>query len=174
MKYVSYENDSGSAIVDQATTLANLQTINQLWGQCNIAFQIDTVQAVNPSQSGLEFSPANTSELDDIRSAYADNKTLLVVTTGTWNRSGSLGSTPANAWTAMPGGGPYGSVLEQPVGNYGNIVAHELGHYLNLDHVSDTSDLMNPIIYANSTSLYPSQCNTARSAANYFWTSMLR
>jgi hypothetical protein len=74
----------------------------------------------------------------------------------------------------LPGGPPYGAILEQPVGTFPNIVAHELGHYMNLDHVSDTSDLMNPIIYSTSTSIYPSQCNTTRSADNYFWTKMLR
>ena len=55
------------------------------------------------------------------------------------------------------------------MGTFGLIIAHELGHYLNLLHVSDSSALMNPVIYSSSKSLYSSQCNTARAAANYYW-----
>ena len=74
----------------------------------------------------------------------------------------------------MPGGSPYGVVIEKPMGNFPNIVAHALGHYLNLDQVNDRTDVMNPVIDSGSTRLTRTQCNTARSAANYFWTRMQR
>jgi hypothetical protein len=67
-----------------------------------------------------------------------------------------------------------GVVMEQPVGAYPNIIAHELGHYLNLGHVSDSANVMNPIIYSNSTRVDPSQCEAARAAATYWWTNMIR
>jgi hypothetical protein len=75
----------------------------------------------------------------------------------------------------MPGGGgPFGAILERPVASFANIIAHELGHYLNLYHVSDATDIMNPIIYSSSTKLTSSQCATARSAASFFWSKMYR
>jgi hypothetical protein len=74
----------------------------------------------------------------------------------------------------MPGDAPYGVVLEKPVDTYSNIVAHELGHYLNLAHAGDTGDLMNPIIYDNSTVLSEYQCSAARDAATTYWQSMMR
>ena len=97
-----------------------------------------------------------------------------LVTTGTWDRSGSLGETTANAWTSMPGGGPYGSVLERPVGLNSHLIAHEIGHYMNLVHVSDSGAMMNPIIYSTSNRISATQCKTARSAALYFWAQMIR
>ena len=174
LNWVSFKDASGKPTVSQADAVSNVETVNQVLSQCNVGFQIEGYQELDSAQKGLNFNISNVSDLDSIRNEYATDKALLVVVTGAWNRAGSLGSTPANAWTSMPGSGPYGAVLEQPVGNYPNIIAHELGHYLNLDHIDDTSNLMNPVIYTGSKSLDSSQCNTARSAANYFWTSMLR
>ncbi len=172
LKYVVYKNPAGSDVVGSATALSNLATINSIWSQCNISFQIDEFVEVNPTDYGLNYNTPTQGELDSIRSAFVDKRTLLVATTGAW--SGSLGAGAANAWTTLPGGGNYGVVLEGPVGNFAPIIAHELGHYLNLDHVSDGSDVMNPIISSSSTGLRASQCSAARSAVSYYWTAMLR
>ena len=80
------------------------------------------------------------------------------------------------AGRAMPASARRGSrwlALEHPVDQSANLIAHELGHYLNLGHVSDTYAMMNPIIYARSVNLYASQCSTARSAARYYWRDMM-
>ena len=74
--------------------------------------------------------------MDSIRAAFADQSRLLLVTTGNWNRGGTFGESPANAWTAMPAAEPYGSVFEASVGTYSVIYSHEMGHYFNLDHAS--------------------------------------
>ncbi|MGZ3699404.1 MAG: matrixin family metalloprotease [Bdellovibrionota bacterium] len=174
VKVVVYKDSTGQPVVGQDATIKNFQTINKVWKQCDLAFQIENYVAVDPVQSGLHYQPTNYPELDDIRNAFPGEHELLIVTTGTWNRTGSLGTTGANAWTAMPDGPPYGTVLERPVGTFANIIAHELGHYLNLSHVSDNADLMNPIIYDASVTLSASQCGIARSAATYFWQNMLR
>jgi predicted Zn-dependent protease len=71
----------------------------------------------------------------------------------------------ANAWTAMPGQTPSGAVLESRVADNANIIAHEVGHYLSLDHTSDQSNLMNPIIYDNSTTITEQQCQDMRHTA---------
>lgn len=174
LKYVAYKDSSGTPTVSQEAAVNNIKQFNKLWGQCNIGFQIDNYSAIAPKESGLSYSTANVGELDDIRKVENDDKTLLVVTTGTWDRSGSLGDTGANAWTAMPGENLYGAVLEKPVATFGNIIAHELGHYLNLDHVSDESNLMNPIIYDGSTTITKSQCTAAREAVTTYWQKMVR
>lgn len=174
IKYVTYKNTAGTVTATETEALENLRAINQVWAQCRIQFQIDHYLAVNPADFHLAYATANLADLDDIRNSFEANDTLLIVTTGTWNRGGSLGNTGANAWTNMPGGGPYGVVLEQPVATYGNIIAHEIGHYLNLPHTNDTSALMNPIIYGYSTSIYTSQCSTARTSAQNDWPLMMR
>ncbi|MGK5082624.1 matrixin family metalloprotease, partial [Bdellovibrionota bacterium FG-1] len=174
LKYVPYLDGNGAPVVTSAQAIANVTAINKVWAQCNIGFQIDEFVPANPKDFGFSFQTANLSELDPIRTAFDDDHTLLVVTTGTWNRSGTLGNTGANAWTNMPGSGPYGAILEQPVGTNANIVAHELGHYLNLDHVSNLPQLMNPIIYDTSTQLTATECATARSAVTGYWKKMMR
>jgi len=174
LKYVVYRDTTDAAIVSELEAVENLRVVNEIYAQCNVAFQIDEYLAARPADYGLQYQLTNYSELDDARLAFGNGTSLLVVSTGTWNRSGSLGNTGANAWAAMPGGSPYGVVLERPVATYSNIIAHELGHYLNLDHYSSIADLMNPIIYSNSTDLTDAQCTEARRAARYYWPKMLR
>ena len=174
LKYVVYKDSAGVPVVSQDEAIANVQSINQTWSACGISFQMDEFLAVNPVDFGLTFNTANNSELDPIRRAFDGSDTLLVVTTGKWDRTGTLGSTGANAWTNMPGSSALGAILESAVGTYPNIIAHELGHYLNLPHVSDTTDLMNPVIYSTSTRLTSSQCSAALAAVTHYWSAMLR
>jgi hypothetical protein len=174
LNYVVYKNSSDQPVVTQQEAIKNVEEINQLYKQCNVSFQIDQYQAVNPKDFGLTYQTANNSELTSIRKAFVNSSTLLVTTTGTWDRSGSLGNTGANAWASMPGEDYMGVVLEKPVGKFGNIIGHELGHYLNLDHVNDRSDLMNPTIYDDSTKLTPNQCKTIRSTVTDYWQKMIR
>jgi hypothetical protein len=172
LKYVVYQDSTGTPVVTDDGTVANLEAINDVWSQCDIAFEIENYEAVDPSSEGLLYHTSTSGQLNTVRSAFEDSRTLLVVTTGNW--SGTLGAGSANAWTMMPGGSPYGVVLEAAVASYPNIIAHELGHYLNLDHIADSTEVMNAVIYTSSTQLTSSQCSTARSAAINYWASMLR
>ncbi|MCM2279461.1 MAG: matrixin family metalloprotease [Oligoflexia bacterium] len=172
LKYVVYKDSSGRPLVSEDDTLKNLEQINSIWSQCGIVFEIGQFLPVTAPDYGLSLNTPTASELGSIRGTFEDATTLLVVTTGTW--SGSLGSGSANAWTTMPGGSPLGVVMEESVGTYPNIIAHELGHYLGLDHVSDTGDVMSPVIYASSTALTDGQCGAARDTAVSNWTRMLR
>jgi hypothetical protein len=135
---------------------------------------VDRFLSIDPKKYKLSFNSSENHELEEIRKTFMDSSTLLVVTTGKWDRSGSLGNTGANAWASMPGDQFYGVVLEAPVGDYPNIIAHELGHYLNLDHASDADQLMNPVIYDRSKSLTRSECNMAYNAVQDYWKSMVR
>ncbi len=174
LRYVVYKDSAGKPVVSQEEAIGNLQSINQTWAACGISFQMDEFLPVDPVDYGLTFNTANSSELDPIRRTFDESDTLLVVTTGKWNRSGTLGATGANAWTNMPGSSALGAILESAVGTYPNIIAHELGHYLNLPHVSDSTDLMNPVIYTTSTRLSSGQCSAALSAISYYWRAMRR
>lgn len=172
LKYVVYEDSSDSPVVSQAEAVANIAVMNTLWAQCNLGFQIDEYVAVKPSDYGFAFNTAAKTDLPTIRNEFEDAKTLLVVTTGTW--SGTLGALSTNAWTMMPGTSTNGTIVEASSGKSPKLIAHELGHYLNLDHVSDTSNMMNPVIYSTSTILSAGQCSTARAAAKYYWNAMYR
>lgn len=174
LKFVVYQDSAGKAVASSADVLKDLGLINQVWSQCNIGFQVEEYDPVDPTQFGLVFNTANTSDLDRIRNVFDEDARFLLVTTGAWNRNGTLGQTGANAWTAMPGGGPYGSIFEAPVATYGPIFAHELGHYLNLEHVADSTDVMNPVIYTTSTKLTAGQCGIARATASGFWSAVTR
>jgi hypothetical protein len=175
LKYVSYiDPATGAPVIGSDEAVQNLSGINQLWAACGVQFEIEQYAPVDPARYSLNFSTASYAELDQIRGAFAQSGELLVVTTGPWDRSGDLGSSEANAWTAMPGGPLQGTVLEAPVGGIANMIAHELGHYLNLSHVADELDLMNPIIYSSSDNLTADQCGTVRSATAFFWPQMYR
>jgi hypothetical protein len=175
LRYVVYQEPSQPPVVDEAQALGNLEVINSVWSQCGIAFQVDEYFEAEASRYSLRHRPAEYRELGDIRRVFGIESSFVVVTTGPWDRTGSLGSTGANAWTTMPGGdGPWGAILEKRVGSYSIIFAHELGHYLNLSHVSDSGDVMNPVIYSTSTKLEASQCDTARAAVTRFWQQALR
>ena len=174
LKYVVYSDSKQKPVVSEAEAISNLSTMNTIWSKCKISFQIDQYLPLDPTQHGLKFNTANDSELDQIRRKFDDGSHFLVVTTGSWNRSGSLGNTGANAWAAMPGDTIAGVILESPVGKYPNIIAHELGHYMNLDHAGDSTNLMSPIIYDTSTSLTTGQCSEAKNALKAYWKAMLR
>jgi hypothetical protein len=174
LKYVSYNDSNGKSVVTQAQAADNVVKINKAWDQCGIGFQVEDYSAINPADMGLTYDTANMSELDSIRTALRANDKLLIVTTGEWDRNGTLGNTGANAWTTMPGDNLDGAVLEAEVSGFPLIIAHEIGHYLNLDHVSDTSDMMNPVIYDDSKKLTSDQCASAREAITHYWGAMKR
>lgn len=174
LKYVVYKDSSGKPVLGPDEVEENLKQINSLWNQCDLNFTVEELVKADPADYGLSVHPAQNYELTSIRKAFQDPSMLLVVTTAPWDRSGSLGNTGANAWTAMPGTAPYGAVLESPVGTYANIIAHELGHYLNLDHANSQAELMNPIIYNSSKTLTSRECSEARAAVSTYWERMLR
>ena len=174
VKYVVYKDDNGTPVVPEQDAVDNIVGINSVYGQCGVGFQIDQYTAIDPVDFGLRYRTATYRELDDIRKALGDDTKILLVTTGSWDRTGTLGNTSANAWTSLPDGDPYGAILEKPVGKFSNIIAHELGHYMNLLHLNDRNNLMNPIIYTASTKLSDAQCKGIREAASQYWSRMLR
>lgn len=168
--FVTYKDSSGTPTATQAQATTIIQTMNKLYATCKIAFEIENYEQVDPTQSGLSYGAQSQNELNSIRQTYGSpSNELLGVTTGPWG-------TAVNGWTNMPGGGPYGAIMEASIVDYagGIIYAHEFGHYLGLDHVSDSSDLMSPLIYTSSTTLTSSQCQTAQNVITQYWSAMIR
>mgnify|MGYP003346147935 CR=1 FL=1 len=65
----------------------------------------------------------------------------------------------------MPGASPSGAVVEAAAHHTPELIAHELGHYLGLHHEGEKTNLMNPVIYRDSTELSEAQCSNARKGA---------
>ena len=172
VKVVSYQDSAGRPILSQAQAQANLSGVNQLWSQCHVQFTLESYQAVAASSFGLPYSPTEQDALADVRSTFENSDTLLVTATGQW--SGTLGAGAANAWTELPATGPFGVVMEASVSSVSGLLAHELGHYLDLQHTSDVYNVMNPTVFANSINIIDSQCSTARATAISFWGAALR
>ena len=171
LKYVEFTDSDGKPVLTQDQMNSVTQRINELYAPCKIQFVAEQYKPVQPKQVGLEYNTQSMNELEPIRSQFKDANHLVVINTGDWNHD-SMGT--ANAWTAMPGENPAGAVIEANSASFGGIVAHELGHYLGLDHVDDTENMMNPIIYQTSTAIDAQQCDSMRQAVSTYWTASLR
>ena len=169
VKYVVYKDSSGTAVSSAADAAENVRVTNGIWKQCGIAFQIEKYEEVNPADFDLPYGgPSAESQTQASRRAFAEEGSFLVVTTGAWGVT-------KNAWTNAPGVAPYGAIMEGGIAKgYGEIYAHELGHYLGLDHVSDPRNLLSPVIAPNSVNMTDDQCANSRAMAKDFWGKMLR
>jgi hypothetical protein len=165
LDYIVYKQADGSTVTPEMAASV-VHGINQIHAQCNIGFQIEKFAEVVPGDHGLSDGAGVLGELDQIREVFQNDSELLVVTTGPWG-------TPQIAWTQVPpAAGVYGSIISATSKNDPEVISHELGHYLGLDHVSDESDLMNPVVYA--TKLTSTQCDQMRATADEFWKKMYR
>lgn len=174
LKYVSYVDGNGDDVESERDAVRDVEYANQIWRDCGIQFQLEDFQSAEPGDFDLRYRTRNYEELNEIRGTFTEPGELLVVATGKWDRTGSLGNSWANAWTNLPGERIYGVVLERTVTNYPQILAHELGHYLSLDHKNDPSSLMNPVVGRNSVELSRQECQEARWAARSYWREMMR
>jgi hypothetical protein len=162
LKFVEFSDESTSPPLSNSQVKQLIQKLNQLYSQCDITFQLGEYQIVKPADYGLPMGPTSVKKMHEFRKPFDDPRYLVIINTGKWNHQ-KVG-TP-NAWTAMPGEVPAGAVLEAPVSNFPGIVAHEIGHYLNLNHMENNKNLMNPIIYGDSKELTEDQCSQMRATA---------
>jgi hypothetical protein len=174
IKYVSYVDGQGDDVESENDAVRDVIYANRIWQECGIQFQLEDYQRVRPQEFELRYRTRNYEELNQIRGTFAEPGELLVVATGSWDREGSLGNTWANAWTNLPGERLNGVVLERPVSSYPQILAHELGHYLSLDHTDDPRSLMSPLVHRDSVELTRQECQSARWAARTYWREMMR
>lgn len=156
VKFVEFKDPVGRVPVSRDEAENLVQGINREYSQCGLALRLEQYQQIDPNRLGLPSGVSEMSQLDQIRAPFNDSHYLTVIDTGAWDHR-DIG--PANAWTAMPGEALSGAVMEAPVARNSQVVAHELGHYLSLEHVGDSSDMMNPVIYPGSTRITPLQCH---------------
>ncbi len=167
LKLVSYQDQFGTPTLSRGDTDIMVGQMNTIWSTCNIGFQLEEYESVDPTVVGLSYGAASENELTSIRKEFSDRSTFLVAVTGPWT-----GRTIA--WTVMPGSGPFGTVVEKDYGRNAMTVGHELGHYMGLYHLSSSSNLMNAYIGSNTSGLTDSQCEIARQTNFSNWRSMLR
>jgi hypothetical protein len=163
VKVVGLQDSNGKTTLNQESATKLLSDVSNMYSQagCKIQFNLESFTAVNAKDKGLEYNTSTMGELDKYRAAFDDGKSMLIVDTGAWDDS----LHPANAWTAMPGETKMGAIFEASVANFYQIVGHELGHYLGLDHVDDSTNMMNPVIGDYSTKITADQCKTMQQTA---------
>ena len=167
LRLVSYDSESGGTVITKSEANELVSGLNRVWSTCKIGFELDSYDHVNPITRGLSMNPNWRNEGSQIRSAFNDQQNLLVVAVGNFSAS-------TIAVTEMPGFGPYGTLVESNYAQNSLTVGHELGHYMGLYHIRNSSNLMNPYIGPHTELLSQSQCAIARSTNSRFWTQMLK
>lgn len=171
LKFVEFFQEDGNPALTEKNVHELVAKINPYFQSCKIRFQMEDYRALDSKSYGLSYTIQSAKEMKKLRKPFDDSRYLVVINTQKWDHD-KMGS--PNAWTAMPGEFPSGIVMEAPVASYPGLVAHELGHYLNLNHVSNVKNLMNPIIYKSSEFFTPEQCVEMRKTAFEVRSSALR
>jgi hypothetical protein len=167
LKIVAYESTAGVPTLTEAQAVTLVDGMNTIWSQCNVGFQLEVYQSINPATLGLPSDPNWDTQTDAIRDQFASNTQFLVVAV-----SALSGSTIAV--TRVPYSYEYGTIVEAAYATNPMTVGHELGHYQGLAHVSDSTNLMNPYIGADTRTLTASQCATSISTDSQYWAAMKR
>jgi hypothetical protein len=162
LKFVEFLPSQGAQRLGEAKVKKLVEEMNSIYSKCSISFRLEETATVNPDQFGLPYHLNSVEKMHEVRKPFDDPRYLVVISTGSWDHK-KMGA--ANAWTAMPGEIPSGAVVESPVVTFAGIVAHEIGHYLSLNHVKNNVNLMNPIIYQVSKELTAEQCANMRATA---------
>lgn len=170
LKIVHFQEGSGSPVLDPQEAQHLIQEVNAFFTSCRVSFLLERLEPVIAAKLGLPEHPSTLEELDPIRARLQDPRRLLVIQTGAWR--GTLAA--ANAWTVLPGEGPLGTVMESRYARHARLVAHELAHALDLDHVADRKNLLHPVLHPDSSALTPEQCAHLRTAAVHFHSLALR
>lgn len=167
LKMITYRNGSLDPTLEKIEADALVVGMNRVWRPCGIGFTLEIFETVDPAAYRLAYSPDWRTESQRIRETFGDRERFLVVAVGPWNIS-------TIAVTQMPGTGPYGVLVEEDYATNELTVGHELGHYMGLYHIRDTSNLMNPYIGTGTEALNRSQCEIARETNTRYWTAMMR
>jgi hypothetical protein len=167
IKFISYKDSLGVPVITEPDAITLINTMNSIWKVCNIGYQLEIYQALDPTAQGLAYSPDWGYQSNAVRSAFQDDTHFLVTAVGPW-----VG--PTIAVTMMPDSGIYGTLVDAQYAHEPLAVGHELGHYQGLYHIADSSNLMNAIVGTTTTALTSYQCSIARDTDLNNWTAMMR
>lgn len=181
VRYLAFRGGDG-AVAKRDAVEKMVSHMSDVWSQCYIGFMLENYSEIEPSGINAQFSPANYSELDSMREATQSDSDLEIIGSGKWNRAGDLGNSGSNCYSSFPGDQAQGIVCEASSAASPTIMAHEVGHWLNLYHTDDpTSDyiddttwqnqagnLMLHLVAPTNTELTHGQCARARSAIAKF------
>lgn len=169
LNYYVFDDSSGNPIVPQSTAVSMVEQANTIWAQCNIQFQMESFQDVNASTYGVSSASASEADMTTLFTAFSSTTDFDIL-----SFSGTVPS-GADAWTEEAGSGtPYGTIMDLSCDDYSPILAHELGHWLGLEDNSDTSNLMDLVVYSSPDTLTSDQCTTAIQTIQQYWTAMVR
>ena len=167
LKIVSFQDSSRVSILQKADAQELVRGMNAIWKTCDVAFQLESFLSIDPTEKNLNYSPNWKTESGQVRAAFEEKDTFLIVAVGPWANS-------TIAVTQMPGNGPHGVLVEKDYARNPLTVGHELGHYQGLLHLRDNTNLMSPYIGPNTAHLSQAQCSLARSTNFSNWPQMLR
>ena len=182
VRYLAFTDSTGKAVAEQAAAQQMVEGMSRYWRQCNIQFALEEFKAIDAGSINARYNPSNYSELDEMRMATQNDSQLTLIGTGVWNRSGSLGNSGSNCYSSFPGDRAEGIVCEFKSAAKDFMMAHEVGHWLNLRHtnspttdaVDDThsgnvaNNLMDHVVAASHGDMTAGQCYRAREAIGSF------
>jgi hypothetical protein len=171
VKFVPYVGGDGRPVLSESRARAMIEEVNRIYSRCDLRLRLELYHAVRPETAGLAFEARTMKDLNRIREPFDDPRFIVVITTGPW-RHESMGK--AHAWTMMPGEAPAGTVIDGGVAGNAALLAHEIGHYLNLEHEKVSGNLMNPLIFGDATLLSAQQCQELRASAQSSRSAALR
>lgn len=161
VKYVSYRSANGTVVADEQSVRDMTIKLSEVWAQCNIGFELTQYEVVEPATLNLPFNPGSYSEIDKARMKFQDDTHILLMGTGTWNRSdGTLAS--ANCYSSFPGDQAEGVICEQSAAVNSTLLAHEVGHWFYLTHTTTGTNLMEPLVGSGDSAITAAQCELAR------------
>jgi hypothetical protein len=180
--YMAFRDETGQALTDENTIKGALDKMSSEWSQCDVGFKLEKFEAIDPSVLGARYSPANYTELDEMRQKGQTNHDLLIVGTGPWDRTGTLGDSGSNCYSSFPGDSAQGIICERSQAASPSMLSHESGHWMNLMHPDDPSNdgsdgtksndisinLMNHMVAPENKQLLPQQCQRARAAVQQY------
>jgi len=167
LKIVSFQNGDGIPVLKESEALKLVSEMNQVWKTCNISFQLEKYESVQPESQGLPYSPDWKRDSTAIRARFDEDNRFLIVAVGPWTNA-------TIAVAQMPGNGPFGVLVCEKYAKNAYTVGHELGHYQGLYHLRNTKNLMNAYIGPFTSGLTSAQCSFARKTNLKYWAKMLR